>query len=75
MGGASIMQVAAKRPDLVSGIVLLEPVLISNLNLSVLRLAKAFPFTKIISCFQRNDFESREYIKKKKKISQQGDDF
>jgi len=68
MGGASIMQVAAKRPDLVSGIVLLEPVLISNLNLSVLRLAKAFPFIKSFPVFKEMTSRAESTLKRRRKF-------
>ena len=40
MGAASAIQVAAKRPDLVNGLVLVEPVLMTNAIKRIFRLMK-----------------------------------
>ena len=46
MGAASAIQVAAKRPDLVSGLVLIEPVLMTHKIKLILRLGRNYPFLK-----------------------------
>ena len=48
MGGATIMQVAASRPELVSGLVLIEPVLIPKKNLNLIKLGRKFPISKFL---------------------------
>ena len=65
MGGASVMQVAAKRPDLVSGIVLVEPVLISKMNLNILKIAKKFPITKSIPFIKEMTSRSDSTLKRR----------
>ena len=76
MGGATIMQVAAARPDLVSGLVLIEPVLIPKLNLNLIKLGRKFPTSKVFPFIKfalsradstlkrRREFPSKEMIKK-----------
>lgn len=65
MGGASVMQVAAKRPDLVSGIVLVEPVLISKMSLNILKIAKKFPITKSIPFIKEMTSRSDSTLKRR----------
>ena len=65
MGGASVMQVAAERPDLVSGIVLVEPVLISELSLNILKLARKFPATKFIPMIKEMTSRSDSTLKRR----------
>mgnify|MGYP001170263909 CR=1 FL=1 len=47
MGAASAIQVAAKRPDLVNGLVLVEPVLMPNAIKRIFRLGRKYPLLKI----------------------------
>ena len=65
MGGASVMQVAAARPDLVAGIILVEPVLISNMNLKILEVAKKFPITKSIPFIKERTSMSDKTLKRR----------
>ena len=46
MGAASAIQVAAIRPDLVSGLVLLDPVLMTNKIKVIFKIARKYPFFK-----------------------------
>ena len=59
------MQVAATRPDLVAGIILVEPVLISNMNLKILELAKKFPITKSIPFIKERTSMSDKTLKRR----------
>ena len=65
MGGASAMQVAAARPDLVSGIILVEPVLISKVSLNILKLARKFPVTKSIPIIKEMTSRSDSTLKRR----------
>ena len=47
MGAASAIQVAAKRPDLVNSLVLVEPVLMPNSIKRIFRLGRKYPLLKI----------------------------
>ena len=76
MGGATIMQVAAARPDLVSGLILIEPVLIPKLNLNLIKLGRKFPASKFFPFIKfalsradstlkrRRKFPNKDMIKK-----------
>ena len=76
MGGATIMQVAASRPELVSGLVLIEPVLIPKKNLNLIKLGRKFPISKFLPFIKeatsradatlkrRREFPNKEMIKK-----------
>ena len=65
MGGASVMQVAAERPDLVAGVVLVEPVLISKMNLNILKIANKFPITKSIPVIKEMTSRSDSTLKRR----------
>ena len=65
MGGASVMQVAAERPDLVAGVVLVEPVLISKMNLNILKIANRFPITKSIPVIKEMTSRSDSTLKRR----------
>ena len=53
MGGASAIQVAAKRPDLVAGLILIEPVLMPSKFKLFLRFGRQYPFLKILPVIKR----------------------
>ena len=68
MGGATIMQVAAKRPDLVCGLVLIEPVLIPRRNLRLIKIGRKFPIAKIIPFIKEATSRADSTLKRRRKF-------